>query len=306
MPEEPSVASTAKATGIGSKLLLGALLGFLMGCGLIWALALRKDGSDGASPAPVRTVKLSIPSSTADYQLLEWPIISPDGKKVLFNAMSGETGAWAFWLRDLSSFKAERIPELDLASDVFWSADSKAIGHSRKRQIHALSLADRVPRSLPVARFTSATWSRTGSTVYGESVAVSSSDPRTNKTDIWIHGLQRGTRLNLTRGYSAWAGFPRWTPDGDTLVFASDRHGFPDIVSIPLRSPGEVTVLWSGKDLQMPIYFIPGTDNLLAAARVGGLHSVPAGEVGEPVHVVSPTANGQLTLRYSPDGRYLA
>ncbi len=140
----------------------------------------------------------------------------------------------------------------------------------------------------------------------GESLAVCTSDTRTRFSDIWIYGLERDTRLNLTKGYSAWAGFPCWAPDSQSLYFASDARGYPDIVSIPLNTPGQGTIVWGQDHSQFPLEFMPGSTDLLAASQSGGLWIIsPTGEA-QPIEMPAVNRDAFLTLKHSPDGRFVA
>lgn len=140
----------------------------------------------------------------------------------------------------------------------------------------------------------------------GRSLAVCTSDPRTRFTDVWIHGLERDTRLNLTKGYSAWTAYACWAPDGQSLYFASDARGDADVVSMSLNAPGKESNTWSLKASQFPLEFIPGTTDLLAATQGGGLWIIPA--EGDPRPAELPTVNrdGYLTIKHSSDGRFIA
>jgi Tol biopolymer transport system component/class 3 adenylate cyclase len=57
-----------------------------------------------------------------------------------------------------------------------------------------------------------------------KAVAITSGDPQTKTSDIWLHDLMRGTASRFTFGPRGNA-FPVWSPDGSRIAFASDRDG---------------------------------------------------------------------------------
>jgi len=60
--------------------------------------------------------------------------------------------------------------------------------------------------------------------------------------DLWIHDLQRGTRIRLTSGTGSNI-LPLWSGDGARIVFASNRGGDWDIYSQPADGSGPAEVL---------------------------------------------------------------
>jgi Tol biopolymer transport system component len=61
-----------------------------------------------------------------------------------------------------------------------------------------------------------------------KTVAVPRFDPQTQKSDIWLHDLARGTDTRFTFHPSINLA-PIWSPKGDRLVFSSDRGGRFDL-----------------------------------------------------------------------------
>jgi len=58
----------------------------------------------------------------------------------------------------------------------------------------------------------------------GDRVVSSVSDPTGSQRDVWVHHLTRGTFTRLTFD-PAVDFFPVWTPDGERVLFRSDRDG---------------------------------------------------------------------------------
>ena len=84
----------------------------------------------------------------------------------------------------------------------------------------------------------------------GTRVAVDVGGPE--GADIWIHDLARGTETRLTTA-PAVDNAPLWTPDGERVVFASDRDGQMDLFWTLADTPGEAERLMSGREGKVTI-----------------------------------------------------
>ena len=71
----------------------------------------------------------------------------------------------------------------------------------------------------------------------GDRLAFNLADARTGKGDIWIRDLTRGvtSRFSLGPGNNI---RPLWSPDGGTIVFASDRDGTLDLYEKSTQGQG--------------------------------------------------------------------
>ena len=74
--------------------------------------------------------------------------------------------------------------------------------------------------------------------------------------DLWVHDLQRGTRIRLTSGTGS--NFrPLWSPDGARIVFASNRGGEWDIYRQPADGSGAAEVVLKRPYDQFPYSMLP-------------------------------------------------
>jgi Tol biopolymer transport system component len=123
--------------------------------------------------------------------------------------------------------------------------------------------------------------------------------------ELWIHDFKRGTQSRLTFPGSV-ATSPTWSPDGNTVLFASDRGGDFDIYSQPADGSRPAELLLKRPYSQYPSSV--GPDGTVAFAEA---HPV----TGEDLWLLSP--DGKTTpyrvsrffdsnLSFSPDGRWLA
>ena len=73
---------------------------------------------------------------------------------------------------------------------------------------------------------------------------------------LWMHDLQRGTRIRLTSGTGSNI-LPLWSGDGARIVFASNRGGDWDIYSQPADGSGPADVLLTRPYDQFPYSMLP-------------------------------------------------
>jgi Tol biopolymer transport system component len=64
--------------------------------------------------------------------------LSPDGRRVVFEAWDSKTGARALWIRDLAQAKVERLEQTDGGEMPFWSPDGKHLGFFAKGMLKRL------------------------------------------------------------------------------------------------------------------------------------------------------------------------
>ncbi|MDE0961069.1 MAG: S41 family peptidase [Planctomycetota bacterium] len=128
---------------------------------------------------------------------------------------------------------------------------------------------------------------------------------------LWTASSDGGTARRLT-DHPCWESLPRWSPDGQSIVFASSREGSSDLWQIPADG-GRARRLtwWSGTDL--PCDLSPdGSELLFSSDRIDGWKkgarlyrmAIPAAgsPPGEPTRLtLAASSNG----RYSPDGTHL-
>jgi Tol biopolymer transport system component len=90
----------------------------------------------------------------------------------------------------------------------------------------------------------------------GRSLAVAEVDPRTEHADIHLIDLQRGTNLRLTTDPATDAS-PLLAPDGDRIVFRSNRHRVHDLYARSLIGTGAEELLLSTPSAKYPTAWSP-------------------------------------------------
>jgi len=123
--------------------------------------------------------------------------------------------------------------------------------------------------------------------------------------DIWLYELERGTwsRLTLEGGVD-----PLWSPDGEAIVFTSDRNGPFELFRIPADGSGPAEQLTTGPTMDFPGSFTPDGGLLLFQRFLGAnldLFSLALAQEGPPKPLVATPAL-EAHPKLSPDGRWLA
>ena len=140
----------------------------------------------------------------------------------------------------------------------------------------------------------------------GTRVAVDVSDSR---ADIWIHDLGRGTEAILTTDATNDSG-PLWTPDGERVVFYSNRDG-GGLFSKLVDTSGEAELVMTGR--AGTTFIEPGAwsadGQTLVFWEVGarapdiGLFSMEGDRASEPLLA---TESSETAPSISPDGNWIA
>jgi len=139
-------------------------------------------------------------------------------------------------------------------------------------------------------------------------VAVGIRDPRIASTDIWLIDLARGIRSRFTFD-PANETMARWAPDGNSLVFTSNRAGFTDFYEKSSSGAGEEKPVfrsdqdkfltdWS-QDGRFLAYHTPGP------GTGWDVWVLPLSGDRKPIPFVQ-TEFSEAQGQFSPDGRWLA
>jgi Tol biopolymer transport system component len=142
----------------------------------------------------------------------------------------------------------------------------------------------------------------------GEQAAIAVVDPRTGTSDLWLYGLARGTASRLTVD-RAEEQSPVWSPDGNTIVFASDRDRLPDMFRIDLDGTGEWSLVFGTDQLEFNSDLSPDGRQVLFTTNIDGgnwdlwMMELDAPDTARPF--VSHPAF-QHGGRFSPDGQLVA
>jgi Tol biopolymer transport system component len=144
-----------------------------------------------------------------------WPMISPDGSKVVFVGTSPGTPP-RLWVRRLDAADSVPIPGTDGAAFAFWSPDSSRIGYFTDTKLKTTDLLGAAPLTLAdvqAAQARGGAWGADGTILF--SAAQVSGLSRINADGS---GLASQTTLDTAAGESSHR-WPSFLPDGRHFVF---------------------------------------------------------------------------------------
>src|SRR6185312_1482356 len=126
--------------------------------------------------------------------------------------------------------------------------------------------------------------------------------------DVWIQDLTHNLRNRLTFDLAR-DGFPVWSPDGKTIVFASNRKGLNDLYRKPTDGTGTDDLLYMDRTNKLPDdWSRDGRYLLYHAQNPRGdfdVYCLPMTGDAKPGPVVKTDFNEQ-NGRFSPDGHWVA
>jgi Tol biopolymer transport system component len=140
----------------------------------------------------------------------------------------------------------------------------------------------------------------------GRKAAVAERDPTHGQNfDVWVLDISRGTGSRITAERTDEFD-PAWSPDGESLIYTSDRFGFYDLYERPAAGGAEKVLVQSKQDKILPTVS-PDGRSLLIAASDGGSFSrflLPRSGQGDRIPLSGGSRFSEEHPEISPDGRW--
>jgi Tol biopolymer transport system component len=128
------------------------------------------------------------------------------------------------------------------------------------------------------------------------------SDRRRGTGDLWLYDIARGTTARLTN--DEWSeGSVRWSPDGRSIAYGSDRSGPPDVYVQDVDGGAPPRLVFASPGVDYPVAWLPGGRLLLWSSQQYKVVRLD-GTVDETVSDLP--RGGRSGLAVSPDGRWIA
>ena len=251
----------------------------------------------------------------------DYPAIamSPDGRQLAYLSWNSDDAELR--LRDLTGSRPRVLvsnPEVPWLEPFAWSPDGKQILTVFERkdgtnQIVLVSAADgsvRVLKSLEWRYPQQMSFSPDGRYIAYDSPTRRDSPER----DIFVLATD-GSRESLLVEHPANDFFPLWTPDGKSILFASDRSRTWDQWLIPVAqgtAQGSPTLIKQNVGRITPLGFTADGNyyyNLnhgFLDVYIAALDSATGQPLGEPALASDRFRGGNTLPEWSPDGQYLA
>ena len=164
----------------------------------------------------------------------DFPVFSPDGKQIAFGIEEGETSN--IWVINADGSGLKQLTHSEGKRNIhpFWSADGKQLLFNSNRMnkdgfaLYSMNAdgSNQKPLSDPNEMRTFASWSPDGTKI----VFVKWWNDWKNR-DVFVMNSDGSNEINLSKNADAKDGWPTWFPDGEKVVFASDREGHYQIYS---------------------------------------------------------------------------
>jgi serine/threonine protein kinase len=135
----------------------------LLSLGLGW-MYLNRPSAEARS---VRLAFVSPQSLTINDTQADNVVISPDGQKIAFSAVSPD-GKWQLWVRPIDSIEAQLLPGTESPLEPFWSPDSRSIAFGSFGKLKRVDIGGGIAQVLcDAARMTGGAWSSKGIILFG-------------------------------------------------------------------------------------------------------------------------------------------
>jgi len=180
-----------------------AAVAVLSGAAALWTL--------WPKPAPtLARFQVTLPENV-DFS--EYVSVSPDGRKLVFNATGAQSG---LWIHDLNTLEWRKLAGTEGATSPFWSPDSRYLGFAVRNELKKIEAAGGPAQTLCTinAIIGSGAWSKDGVILFG---SRGGSGPLRRvsaaggvATDV--------TAIDRTRGENAHS-FPSFLPDGEHFLY---------------------------------------------------------------------------------------
>jgi Tol biopolymer transport system component len=238
------------------------------------------------------------------------PVFSPDGERLYYSAVA-ETGHFGLWMVPIADGRpggdAERLVDLAFGTGrhLALSPDGRRLAYSSLQMtsnLHAVPAAGGEPRALTVEAGRNA---RPIFSPDGSRIAFERWRPGSN-ADVWVMDADGGNVRQLT-SHPAVDTVANWMPDGQTLLFRSDRSGRATLWSHDLRTGKEAEVRSVEQDLDWPRLSPDGGTVAFNSRSGGGAINVWLVALsGGPALQLTYDSQSVAFPAWSPDGRMLA
>ncbi len=241
-----------------------------------------------------------------------YPFYSPDGKTLYF--VAEENGVANVYARPAEGGKRRQVTAFDqniLRPDLGWDGKTLVFEKGGRICITDLTAEKPVAKPLPIVIRSDNRHSGIEERVITkgpEQVDVSPDGTRlifAVHGDLWTMGASGGeaTRLTHTKASEGW---PRFSPDGQTIAYQSDEHGNSDIYLMDLRSKKSHPITKNKADDFFHAWSPDGKRLVFASERSGNrdlwLLDLESGEEKQLTHDPAPDDDPV----FSPDGRFVA
>lgn len=239
------------------------------------------------------------------------------GNTIYFMSDRGANQRNNIWAYDTASGKARQITQFNDFDITFPSAGPDSIVFQAGGRLYLMEFATGKAVEVPVRVVTDETTLRPRTAKAEPQITAASPSPTAKRGvfaargDVFTVPAEFGPVINLTRSPGVMERYPRWSPDGRTVAFWSDRSGEYELTVRPADGTGadrKVTTLGAG--YRYAPYWSPNSKKVAFIDQAMRIHITDL-ESGKTVDLdQSPDwmSHGGLepfTFAWSPDSRWL-
>jgi tricorn protease len=240
------------------------------------------------------------------------------GNTIYFVSDRGPNERNNIWAYDLKTNAVRQITHFSEFDITFPSLGPDGIVFQAGGRLYYLDIASGKEKEVPVRVVTDETTLRTR-TAKVESLLQGASVSPTGKRaifeargDVFSAPAEFGAVVNLTRSSGVAERYPRWSPDGKSVAFWSDRGGEYELTIRPADGTGaEKTVTSLGAGFRYPPHWSPDSKHIAfidqaMRIRICDLETGKVTQIDESAEWMGHGTLAGFKMRWSPDSRWLA
>ena len=239
------------------------------------------------------------------------------GNSIYFLSDRGANQRNNIWAYDVPSGKVRQITQFNDFDITFPSIGPDAIVFQAGGRLYLMDLASEKATEVPVHVVTDETTLRPRTAKVEPLINAASTSPTGKRGvfaargDVFTVPAEFGPVINVTRSSGVMERYPRWSPDGKTLAFWSDRSGEYELTVRPADGSGaERKVTSLGAGYRYTPYWSPDNHKVAYIDQAMRIHitEIESGRTADLDQSPDWISHGGLepfTFQWSPDSRWL-
>ncbi|MGB2714516.1 MAG: PDZ domain-containing protein [Vicinamibacterales bacterium] len=239
------------------------------------------------------------------------------GNTIYFVSDRGTNERNNIWAYDLKTNAVRQITHFNDFDITFPSLGPDGIVFQAGGRLYYLDVASGKEKEVPVRVVTDETTLRTRTTKVESLLQGASVSPTGKRAvfeargDVFSAPAEFGAVVNVTRSSGVAERYPRWSPDGKSVAFWSDRNGEYELTIRPADGTGpEKTVTSLGPGFRYAPHWSPDSKRIAfidqgMRIRICDLDTGKLTQIDESPEWISHGALAGFRMRWSPDSRWL-
>ena len=240
------------------------------------------------------------------------------GNTIYFLSDRGANQRNNIWAEDLATGKVRQITDFGDFDLTFPSIGPDAIVFQAGGRLYLLDLASEKITDVPIHVVTDEATLRPRIVKADKLIAAASVSPTGKRVAFEARGdvvtvpAERGAVLNLTRSSGVADRYPRWSPDGKTIAYWSDRSGEYELTLRPADGTGpEKKATSLGPGFRYPPQWSPDSRKLAFVDQAMNIHVYDTGanrvvDVDQSPAQIAHDPLEAMKFSWSPDSRWVA